>query len=141
MSWKNLVPFALHTLRKNTTWEPKVVNIFRIRRHSHKSSYMICIRKGLTSVLKCIHGMETCLNSYIWVEYYYVCTWWRYPNPDPMTRPGLYRKRIFFFSIPSPKNPTWTHGSILKDIYEIPYYSIIEESPRITYIFVQKNTY
>ena len=47
----------------------------------------------------------------------------------------------FFFSIPSPKNPTWTHGSILKDIYEIPYYSIIEESPRITYIFVQKNTY
>ena len=72
MSWKNLVPFTLHTLRQNTTWEPKVVNIFRIRRHSHKSSYMICIRKGLTSVLKCIHGMETCLNSYIWVEYYYV---------------------------------------------------------------------
>ena len=50
-------------------------------------------------------------------------------------------KTDFFFSIPSPKNPTWTHGSILKDIYEIPYYSIIEESPRITYIFVQKNTY
>ena len=44
----------------------------------------------------------------------------------------------FFFSIPSPKNPTWTHGSILKDIYEIPSYSIIVESPRITYIFVQK---
>ena len=58
-----------HTSEK---WEPKVVNIFRIRRHSHKSSYMICIRKGLTSVLKYIHGMETCLNSYIWVEYYYV---------------------------------------------------------------------
>ena len=52
-----------------------------------------------------------------------------YPNPDHR----IIENEIFFFD-----SSFQTILDILKDIYEIPYYSIIVESPRITYIFVQK---